>query len=279
MNRLLKKALAAILALGVGAVVWAGGAWERTGMDSFRNYSVSGFQEVRNTTAADLEIEYGSDWAVEAFGAGSDIEDLVLKVNGRRLSIEYNNSFFGGLNRGPVRVRIRMPELRALTVAGSGNADIDSRVLFRSMEFVSSGTGNIEVAGSVDELAIRVSGTGAVNFDGVAENAALEISGSGSIRLEVDGGSVTANLGGSGSLELRGQAERADFSVSGSGTIAARDLEAQNARVAISGSGTVEIRVESRLVYLVSGSGDLFYGGNPPDVQGQVTGSGEARER
>ncbi|MGO8701066.1 MAG: head GIN domain-containing protein [Limisphaerales bacterium] len=104
----------------------------------------------------------------------------------------------------------------------------------------------------------------------------VSVSGSGDIQVAgLKAGELEARVTGSGNVTLKGSAERLRAEVTGSGDVHAGDLSAKRARVNVTGSGDVTVRASAELEATVTGSGDVNYYGNPPQVNKHVTGSGE----
>jgi hypothetical protein len=103
----------------------------------------------------------------------------------------------------------------------------------------------------------------------------LTLSGSGTVNVTgVKTSRLTVELPGSGSLFATGRADRLDTTISGSGNAQLGQLIARDARATVSGSGQIALTATNSLDALVSGSGVINYGGNPPHVLTRVTGSG-----
>ena len=110
---------------------------------------------------------------------------------------------------------------------------------------------------------------------GVPTIDALTLSGSGNIVADgLEGERLRTALPGSGTLTGSGTAERLDVAVGGSGSVQFTRLVAADVHADVGGSGTISVTATDRLAAAVSGSGAIFYSGNPPDVATSVTGSG-----
>lgn len=103
----------------------------------------------------------------------------------------------------------------------------------------------------------------------------VHLKGSGNVVLsQVANERVELSLDGSGRIAATGKTQTATVSVSGSGQIAAGNLEAEDVDVTVKGSGRAEVRASSNLTAAVSGSGEIKYSGQPPNVSPSITGSG-----
>ena len=103
----------------------------------------------------------------------------------------------------------------------------------------------------------------------------LMISGSGTVTAStITAPSLAVDLSGSGKITVGGTVEQQDLKISGSGEYQAKDLQTKIASVEISGSGNATVTVNDKLDAQISGSGQLTYYGNPPQVTQEVSGSG-----
>ena len=131
------------------------------------------------------------------------------------------------------------------------------------------------VVGALTEA--RATGAGGVSV-GTVQAAALDLVASGSGDLTVDGLAVEqldVTASGSGDVLLAGSAAGAWILVSGSGDVGDAQLVAEAAEVTATGSGDVSLTVTERLDATLTGSGDLFVFGAPPEREVTETGSGE----
>lgn len=172
-----------------------------------------------------------------------DMENIKTEVRGGKLSISTreNGSWFrwGDGIDGKVNVYVTVKELRGVSVSGSG--DVISQNTIKTEDFEAS------------------------------------ISGSGDIEIELDARGVQSRITGSGNIELTGSARRARLSISGSGKYFAEELKVDDYEVAISGSGRASINANGNLDVRISGSGSVYYSGNPIGVNTNVSGSGRVR--
>jgi hypothetical protein len=95
----------------------------------------------------------------------------------------------------------------------------------------------------------------------------LMISGSGTVTAAtITAPSLAVDLSGSGKITVGGAVDQQDLAISGSGEYQAKDLQTKIASAEISGSDKLDAQL--------SGSGQLTYYGNPPEVTQEVSGSG-----
>lgn len=102
----------------------------------------------------------------------------------------------------------------------------------------------------------------------------LFVNGSGKMNLKIKAKTITTTIAGSGKIDIEGEAENCQLIVSGSGKYDASELSAAEYQVTIKGSGKCRIKVLEKLHAAISGSGKLYYKGNPQVLQSNISGSG-----
>ncbi len=137
-----------------------------------------------------------------------------------------------------VRADIRMPQLRAYTIAGSGNLN---------------GNGLFE-----------------------QDSTSLTINGSGDLQLELQVRELATTIRGSGDVALSGSAIHHAIVVEGSGDIDCLAMPTESIDVTIAGSGTCLLDVSGRLNVTIAGSGDVVYRGDP-EITSSILGTGQVR--
>lgn len=104
----------------------------------------------------------------------------------------------------------------------------------------------------------------------------LELSGVGSIEGQNDFtvDALELVLDGVGGFAVLGTAQTLVAEVSGVGNIDAEALSAATATVDISGVGDIYVTATDELNVTISGNGDVYYAGNPPVINSNITGNG-----
>lgn len=172
--------------------------------------------------------------SVELKGESNVLPYVETSVSGNRLVLEFRNGY-NIREHYTVEVYITTPELNSIHLAGSG--------------LVESG------AFACDNADINLSGSGRIACGFIAEN-------------------IEAVVSGSGILSINGQAGNGYLRVSGSGEIRAQECDLLNCDANISGSGNILVTVADELEAWISGSGCVYYMGNP-GVISHISGSGK----
>ncbi|MEX0343198.1 MAG: head GIN domain-containing protein, partial [Erythrobacter sp.] len=144
---------------------------------------------VSEGTALDIDVS-GDDDAVEA---------LRFSLDGDTLGISREKNSWR--DRGNATVRVTMPSLRAITLAGSGDIEAPSM----------TGRADVTIAGS-----------------GTAKVAAF------------DAESLDLTIAGSGDFTGGGKVDKLDMTIAGSGKAGMRDLQVGDADISVAGSGDAE---------------------------------------
>ena len=96
--------------------------------------------------------------------------------------------------------------------------------------------------------------------------------GSISIRnIEANQVEIASKLG-HGTITVSGKCDLAKINCTGTGTISAGSLMANEVKCTILGTGTVDCNVSSSLSIIGTGSGHLYYAGNPTEIKNRSTG-------
>lgn len=132
-------------------------------------------------------------------------------------------------------------------------------------------------APSLESLHLDCSGTVRVTGNIISQNLHSQVSSSGS--LIIDSVQITdvlrATVSGSGKINiLSGQTASENITISGSGNANVSAVKALNTIARINGSGYTKVYPIQTLNAFISGSGDIYYLGNPI-ISSHISGSGK----
>ena len=111
------------------------------------------------------------------------------------------------------------------------------------------------------------------------------LSAKGSGNIDVKGSfehtqNFNANINGSSDITIeQALAEKLILNISGSGNFKSFGLVLDEGDISISGSGDVEVTVNEKLKAKISGSGNIYYKGNPTSIEDNISGSGKLIKR
>ncbi len=194
--------------------------------------SLSEFSGISLNLPIEVIVKQGDIQEVRVEGKQNIIDELERDIQNGVWEIETRDCV---RDIGNMKIFITIPEIRELTIAGSGE-------IFGENVFL-------------------------------VEDVELRISGSGNMDLAMEGDDFEVAITGSGNIKLEGLADELDIKITGSGDIAAFKLDALRARIEITGSGNAEVQVQDELDVKISGSGDVRYKGTP-SLDINISGSG-----
>lgn len=227
-------------------------------IENFERISIAGSQDVtfkQRSGKPGVEV-YTSDNIV-------DLLDIHVKDNTLVIGFKKNVS----VSYDILEVRVTAPDLKGVSVAGSGNFTFANGLK-------TDGDLSISVAGSGDILGkdIRcnymkasIAGSGDIKAETIHCNSLKgSVAGSGDMSVqEITSSAVEASIAGSGTILLSGTSKEASYSVSGSGDLFAEKLESQRVSTSIAGSGNIKCFATEYLKVRTSGSGSVGYKGDP----------------
>ena len=198
------------------------------------------FTGVESDGSWDVYITIGSKDEVRLESKGFDLNKVITVVKDGKLEIR--------LERGNHR-----------------DVNFDAYVTVRELENIGSGgSGNMIVESDInsDKINIGQSGSGIMRLK-MINASSLNVGMSGSGNMYVAGGNVdTVNIGQSGSGDFDGL-----------------DLIATSVKIGKSGSGTTSIGASENLTVGSSGSGNVYYKGNPNNKKIASSGSSKVIKR
>ncbi len=202
-----------------------------------QTYSTGSFTSVDAGIDADLYYTQSSNYTLEISGQANVLSRITTNVVNGELRLQFRD-FVSVWHHSPITVRVSAPYLSGMGINGSGN--------FYALSNVSTST-----------LNLKVNGSGSISVAGFT------------------GQSLTGNISGSGAITVSGGTVSAEsLQISGSGTMDMLGLNAVSASTQTSGSGKTTVNVSNSLDVRISGSGDVYYAGNPA-IYTSISGSGK----
>ena len=203
-------------------------AWTVPAAAETRNFGVSGFDRVRIEGPYKVKLATGVAPFAKASGSAAALQRLAIRVDGRTLIIQSNQSSWGGYpgkDSGSVEITVGTHELTTAILVGAGSLAIDKVKAFEfALTLQGGGLASIQQT-DVDRLNVAVAGTASVILSGKARQLAAIVRGMASIQ--------------------------------------APNLAVKNATIAVEGAGSVAARVSDSVKVTGSGSGTIALDGNP----------------
>lgn len=217
---------------------WNGERYNGNGNVRTETRNVGDFHGVRTSGSIDVEISQADVFSVSVEDDDNILPIIVTNVSNGILNVHYKDNT--SISDDHAKVYIKAPSLDKIVTSGSANIVINDVIK--------------------SDRAIEVS-----------------VSGSGDIRGGLDAPKISTSIGGSGNITLHGHTRDFEGHVSGSGDLKCSDLQSENADVSVSGSGNVHVFASVSLKARASGSGDVYYRGNPSSPEVHTSGSGSVR--
>lgn len=182
-------------------------------------------------------VNEGTSLAIDVSGDREAVDALRFTLDDGALGVMRDKN--AGKRIGRATVRVTMPSLTSIVLAGSGKVEADTM----------NGQAEVTIAGS-----------------GTAKVAAI------------DAQQIDLTIAGSGNFEAAGTTDRLDLTIAGSGSGRMGGLKAARADISVVGSGDAEFASDGKVGATIMGSGSVTVEGNA-DCTVQAMGSGKLRCR
>ena len=192
---------------------------EGSGVSKTVSRSVSAFSMVEFAGVGTARIHPGSPQAVTVTGDDNIVPLVTTEVRDGTLVVSTKeNTQFSTVT--PLVVDVRAPSVTGSSLSGSGDLSVDG-VSEATFDATLSGTGKLDVGGTVSALEATVSGTGAAQLEHlVAKDAHVVMSGVGDAHVFVTH-SLDASVTGTGSVVYGGNPQHVQSKVTGIGSVTA----------------------------------------------------------
>ncbi|MDB5269323.1 MAG: hypothetical protein JWP58_2363 [Hymenobacter sp.] len=204
-----------------------------------RTFQESGFSRVSVAGGYRLVVRHGDSFKVEAGGNDKALSEMRVELHGNELQIGPRNSsgFFGGHwgnNQSKVLIRIELPNIDHLELAGAVHAD----------------------------------------FGGFERQEELHVEQAGASHLRLNGSFGTLKLDQAGACRTTatGQADNLDLDAAGACELAGANLKTIDTKVSIAGVCKARLNVTGSLEGDAVGASEVAYSGKPSRVKMDATG-------
>jgi hypothetical protein len=199
--------------------------------------SVGNFTGISSETSATVNFTIAPAYKVEITAQQNILDVIKTYVVNGVLHIDFKNNVRVKAHEG-ITINITAPAADYFRLSGTGNMNVNGDLTASNLQVQLSGTGNIAISKAV-----------------IANKIDAGISGSGDIRI------------------INGSAVNEDLDISGSGKIDVAGIAAENGITHTSGSGDMKVMLSKTLDAKISGSGSVYYHGNPI-ITTHISGSG-----
>ena len=192
-----------------------------------KTLSISDFSGIDLAEAGNVVVSQGAIQEVVATGHTNIIDRIRKEVSGDTWKIDFEK---GRYKDYELTINITVPNLKSISLSGSGHITVNDFIDQSELDIDLSGSGQIDL--------YRF--TGPKNMD-------VDISGSGTIT-------------GNSEIPLL---QNANIKISGSGRYDGFPIMSDDCKIKMSGSGNCNVSVRNTLDVTISGSGTVYYRGNP----------------
>ena len=243
--------------------------------------SLSRFTSVSLAGIGNVYLTQGAVESVRIEAEDNLLPYFDSSVQGSTLKIGIKDQFMGISLQPtrPVKFYVTLPNIEALTLAGSGNI-FAGKIQAGAFRISLLGSGDISTNGlNATNLDILLSGSGNINLGTVsASQLTANVAGSGDIQVAaLMADKVSSKAGGSGNIRLGGKVSEQSAEILGSGDYLASGLKSAITTVRVSGSGDSQVSASGTLNVTILGSGDVAYSGHPT-VNASIAGSGRVKQ-
>ena len=216
-----------------------------------KTYDLKEFDRIEFDSSVDFEIEVGRKQSVKVDASDETLERLEVFVRGHTLTIRHKRGKYRNWSGEKPEIFISMKVLEKLEINGSADGTIKGLKGDRfNLEL--NGSGEIDLAGRVEQLDVELNGSGEVAGDKISTR------------------DVKVEINGTGDVTLEGQCDSLELEINGSGEFDGQRLRCKTAEVEIMGSGDASIYAKELVDVEVIGSGTVDISGKPEKVMKEV---------
>lgn len=231
-----------------------------------KDITVSDFDAIRLIGSSDIEYiqNEGGMASAQIYGSDNMVDLLDVQVINRTLTVKFKARNNVSYNNGKLKVIASSPIIKAVSLEGSGDIVLSSRINASDLLVSIKGSGDIKSNRSINcnsGFNAELSGSGDIDLKGSIRSSIcnLKLEGSGDINaVELNAESGRILLNGSGNIKAKGR------------------ININNLEVTLNGSGDISIENihSSSLMSILRGSGDIKLKGNTWDANLEVNNSG-----
>jgi hypothetical protein len=231
------------------------------------------FSQAPNTGSLDFTID---DNLLDYYDIYT--KDSVLYI---RIVDEYmENGIYLDLNPKKCMITVSSEQLENIKMRG-GTINFNTAFTSKILNIEHKGSGKVlanKYPVQIDEIKITNTGSGKVELAGTIQRADIQMKGSGSAKFSGTTRQADIQITGSGSIQLAGTIQKADIQLKGSGSIKALECKIAQMNIGVSGSGSAEVYVTDTLDVNLRGSGSVCFKGDPYPFTKNIAGSGKIKK-
>ena len=202
--------------------------------------TISNFDKIGVAGSFDVKLKKGKEGSIIIEADENLMEYIITEVDGDKLKIKTKKGFQLRASK-TIKITVSFSSIDAVSLAGSGYIFSEDNI----------------------------------NSD----NLKLSLAGSGDLNLKVSSNDLKTSIAGSGNITLTGNTNIFKASIAGSGNINAYELKTEMLKVSIAGSGNAKVNVINEINAVTTGSGNIYYKGNPKIEKIKSVGSGSIKNK
>lgn len=196
---------------------------KQAGKKTTKTIVVNDFTEIQIAGGFNVYFTQANNTSVKIRGHEKALKNVNIVSNGKTLTIGTKKSWkFLSFYDSDIDVYVTSPNLRSVSIAGSGEFKSSTKIDTDRMYISVAGNGEVDIQDIIcDNLKGEIAGSGEIDIKRITTpNAELSIAGSGDIDIEnavID--NVACEIAGSGNIELKGNIRHHTQEIAGSGSV------------------------------------------------------------
>lgn len=196
---------------------------KQAGKKTTKTIVVNDFTEIQIAGGFNVYFTQANNTSVKIRGHEKALKNVNIVSDGKTLTIGTKKSWkFLSFYDSDIDVYVTSPNLRSVSIAGSGEFKSSTKIDTDRMYISVAGNGEVDIQDIIcDNLKGEIAGSGEIDIKRITTpNAELSIAGSGDIDIEnavID--NVACEIAGSGNIELKGNIRHHTQEIAGSGSV------------------------------------------------------------
>lgn len=222
--------------------------------------SISAARELEVCCGFEIRVFRGDERRLSVRTDDNLLDDLVTRVEGSRLIVEWRDDWTSYQPKAGVQVDVTLPDLERISASGGSVLEVDEL--------------------TNDRVRIELSGASELEVDAVnAVDVRVELSGASRVTLrDVSASELHVESSGASTVRAEGVVDFAELSASAMSRFQLFELSARDVEVELSGASTADVNAVDSLRIEASGASVVTYAGDPRlDVQ--LSGGSEVGEK
>jgi hypothetical protein len=229
-----------------------------------RDFNMAGFTRINIHWAMEIEVSRGENYSVVVSGTETQLKNIDAHLEGDCLNVRYNLNLVSFLAAPFARmsVRITLPELRELNIAGAA-------------------TGRVYGFHSDNDFALYLSGASRLDLSDMSVGTMKwDLSGASRVSAEIKAaGDVRIRDSGASRVDLKGFGKDMDLDATGASHIEAADFEVHNAKVRFAGASKGSLNLNGSLDAALDGASHLDFRGQATLGETRISGASSLQRR